>query len=122
MWESGPKVDPRFYTWLSFEGLEGLGSERAEVSVLPGDVACRVLVTDFIFNKPSFLCWFPNKKKKNRLLVQSKVTLLTISGHNTVSCFRKCQFFHWAKHFTFQDEYPPMTFILRLLHTSCSRG
>lgn len=28
MWKSGPKVDPRFYTWLSFEGLEGLGSQN----------------------------------------------------------------------------------------------
>lgn len=80
MWESGPKVDPRFYTWLSFEGLEGLGSERAEVSVLPGDVACRVLVTDFIFNKPSFLCWFPNKKKKIDFLSSVKSLYLLSVG------------------------------------------
>lgn len=59
-------------------GLKDWG-HRTEVSVLPGDVACRVLVTDIIFNKPSFLRWFPNKKK-NRLLVQCKVTL---SAHNT---------------------------------------
>lgn len=54
-WENGPAIDSRFFTWMSLLGLEELGSEQAEVLVLAGDGARRVLVTDFIFNKPRFV-------------------------------------------------------------------
>lgn len=54
-WENGPEIDSRFFTWVSFLGLEELGSGQAEVLVLAGDGACRVLVTDFIFNKSRFV-------------------------------------------------------------------
>lgn len=55
VWESSPEVDPRFFTWLFFWGLKKLGSGQAEALVLVGDGACRVLVTDFIFNKSRFV-------------------------------------------------------------------
>lgn len=38
-----------------FWELEELGSGQAEALVLAGDGACRVLVTDFIFNKSRFV-------------------------------------------------------------------
>lgn len=41
--------------WLFFWGLKKLGSGQAEALVLVGDGACRVLVTDFIFNKSRFV-------------------------------------------------------------------
>lgn len=55
VWESAPEVDPGFFTWLSFLGLKELGSGQAEALVLVGDGACRVLVTDFIFDKSRFV-------------------------------------------------------------------
>lgn len=70
MWESSPEVDPRFFMWLFFWGLKKLGSGQAEALVLVGDGACRVLVTDFIFNNLGLLHWFPNLKKieKKRII------------------------------------------------------
>ena len=50
-----PEVDPGFFTWLFFWGLEKLGLGQIDALVLVGDGACRVLVTDFIFNKFRFV-------------------------------------------------------------------
>lgn len=55
VWETSPEVDLSFSTCLSFWGLEELGSGQAEALVLAGDGACKVLVTDFIFNKSRFV-------------------------------------------------------------------